>query len=156
MVAKWSFLTEEHINKFCKPGKRKETCRYLSMSPGWDCEKGTSLGRQLDERVEADTMNTQGDNCPGAIGFLCEGKLIGGLKGKKVLHEESMPFYQVMGTVKELSIVDGMLYLEAMWDDGNKFTPSIALGYISLYSNGGNVIISATFPGGNTWTFYPN
>ncbi len=157
MKTKWSFLTEEYVNEFCKPGKGKETCRYLTMSPdGWDCEKGTSLGRQLDERVEANTMNAQGDNCPGAIGLLCEGKLIGDLKGKRVFHEENMPSYQVKGTVKKLTIVDGMLYLEAKWDDGNEFTPSIVLGYISLYSNGGNVIVSATFPGGNHWTFYSN
>jgi hypothetical protein len=156
MITKWSFLTEEYINKFCELGKGKETCRYLTMGSGWDCEKGTSLGRYLDERVEANTMNAQGDNCPGAIGFLCDGKLIGDLKGKKVSHEESMPSYHAMGTVEELSIDDGMLCLKAKWDDGNEFTPSIAMGYISIYSNGGNIIVSATFPGGNTWTFYPN
>jgi len=154
---KWSFLTKEHIDKFCRPGKGKETCRYLTMSSdGWGCEKGTSLGRHLDERVDANTMNAQGNNCPGAIGLLCEGKLIGDLKGKKVFHEENTPSFRVMGTVEELSIDNGMLCLKAKWGDGSDFTPSIALGYISVCRNGGNVIVSATFPGGNTWTFYPN
>ena len=159
MVTKteWSFLTKEYVDKFCKPWNGKETCRYLTMSPdGWGCEKGTSLGRTLDERVAANTMNAQGDNCPGVIGFLCEGKLIGDLKGKRVFHEENMPSYRAMGTVEELSVDDGMLCLKARWDDGNDFAPSIALGYISVYSNGGNIIVSSNFPGGNRWTFFPN
>lgn len=154
---KWSFLTEEHIGKCCKPGKGKETCRYLTMGPdGWDCEKGTSMGQLLDERVKANTIGAQGDNCSGVIGFLCEGKLIGELKGKKVFHEESIPSYQTMGTVEKLFVSDGMLCLKAKWEDGNKFTPSIALGYITVDSRGGRIVVSATFPGGNTWTFYPN
>ena len=154
---KWSFLTEEHISKCCRPGKGRKTCRYLTMCPdGWDCEKSTSMGQLLDEDVKTNTIVAQGNNCPGVIGFLCEGKLIGELKGKKVFHEESTPPYQVIGTIKELFVSDGILYLKAKWEDGKEFTPAIALSYLTLDSRGDRIVVSTTFPGGNTWTFYPN
>ena len=154
---KWSFQTEEHISKCCKPGKRKKTCRYLTMSSdGWDCVKSTSMGHLLDERVKTNTIWAQGDNCPGVIGFLCEGKLIGELKSKRVSYVESTPPYHVIGVVKELFVIDGVLYLKAKWDNGDEFTPAITLSYLAVDSRGDGIVISTIFPGGNTWTFHPN
>ncbi len=59
-----SILTDEHVEKHCKPGNGTVTCMFLSMTPdGWGCEKGTSIGELIKER--GDAMEARGDNCPG-------------------------------------------------------------------------------------------
>lgn len=56
---------DQYVKAVCQPGTH-QCCRYLTMSPtGWNCEKNTQLGRQLDARVAAGTMRATGDNCEG-------------------------------------------------------------------------------------------
>lgn len=87
----------------------------------------------------------------GILPYLCDGRL----EGKRVHHKESMPYFEVSGTVEVLEVHGGMLVLVIDGDDGQKYGPwSIALGYLDITSNNGKgVVIAATFPGGNTWTF---
>lgn len=146
----WKFPDDEHVEKVCKPDKGAATCRYLAMgADGWSCEKGTSNGQYIDERVTQGTMRAQGDNCGGILEFLCDGRLV----GMRVHHEESMPTFEADGTVERLAIEGEMLVLHAKWDGGQEVAPSIALGYINISHHGPNVVISCAFPMGHTWTF---
>jgi len=57
---------DAYVRSVCRPGEGKATCRYLTMAPtGWSCAKHTSMADYLDERVAANTINAQGDNCDG-------------------------------------------------------------------------------------------
>ena len=59
-------VDNEWATSTCKVGQGAACCRYLAMGPnGWSCEKHSEMGRYLDQRVAAETMNARGDNCPG-------------------------------------------------------------------------------------------
>ncbi len=147
----WLFPTTEQIKKVCQIGQGEATCRYLAVGrEGMGCEKGTSAGEIIDKQVEKDSMVAQGDNCEGILGFLCDGRLV----GKRVHHKETGPTYEVEGLLKELQIEDGLLHLRADWEDGNDFVPSIATGNFNIDIRYYRIVISATFPGDNTWTFH--
>jgi hypothetical protein len=48
----------------CKIGQGGQCCRYLTAGrKGWSCEKLTTMGQTINERVK--NMNAKGDNCPG-------------------------------------------------------------------------------------------
>lgn len=56
-------LTEDHVRAVCRPGAGAATCRYLTLSSHWQCEKHTSLAASIDWRQ--DKMVARGDNCEG-------------------------------------------------------------------------------------------
>lgn len=57
---------EEWIRGVCRIGQRAECCRYLVCDGGgFDCAKHTDSAVYLDLRVLSNTINAQGDNCPG-------------------------------------------------------------------------------------------
>lgn len=56
-------IPDGHVNRVCQPGTTV-CCRYLVMgAKGFECTKGTPMGKVIDGRVEQ--MNAQGDNCDG-------------------------------------------------------------------------------------------
>ena len=61
-------LTQEHVNKVCKPNTEK-TCRYLIVGKdGFECAKvlgDTSIAHHLDNRVRNDSIRATGNNCGG-------------------------------------------------------------------------------------------
>jgi len=60
-------IPKDHVMETCRPGAGEKTCRYLMMGPGgWECAKlQEGFKRTLDERVAANTITAQADNCPG-------------------------------------------------------------------------------------------
>lgn len=61
-------LTDDHVMSVCRPGAGHDTCRYLAMGAGgWSCEKHSSLGPYLDQRVVECTITARGDNCEGVL-----------------------------------------------------------------------------------------
>ena len=63
-------VTEEQKERLCMTGETtgsSKTCRYLVMSAGYCCAKGSSLQATIDARVQ--TMRAKGDNCSGPPNF---------------------------------------------------------------------------------------
>ena len=155
------FPDEQYVKEVCRLGQGEETCRYLAFgSEEWSCCKDTSMGRHIDERVENDDFGSRGDNCEGMLAFLCDGRLV----GKEVHHRESSPSFEASGTVTELKLgtlgeegenerVQPRLTLVAKWDGDHKFNPAMDPTFTNISVHGNAVVISATYPSGNTWTF---
>lgn len=60
------YIDEECARSVCKIGQGAACCRYLLLGPlGWNCAKGTTLRRHLDEAVAMRRMVARGDNCEG-------------------------------------------------------------------------------------------
>ncbi len=52
--------------EICKLGQGAECCRYLACGrEGFHCLKLTEHKKYLDDRVKANTMHAQADNCEG-------------------------------------------------------------------------------------------
>lgn len=59
-------VSADHAADICLIGQGSLCCRYLVMAPdGFNCEKGTAMGKEIDRRVEAGIYKSAGDNCPG-------------------------------------------------------------------------------------------
>jgi len=59
-------ISDEHLEKFCKPGKGAETCSYIGLGPdGFECQKGGPLQAAIDKRRAEGSMGAMGDNCEG-------------------------------------------------------------------------------------------
>jgi hypothetical protein len=65
-------IPEEYVVETCKRGQGAECCRYLlvgwnedTKGTEWQCGKHTPLRSYLDGKVNNNTMNSKGDNCPG-------------------------------------------------------------------------------------------
>ncbi len=125
IVAVSKFPSEEHVDKFCKPGRGEKTCRYLTMTKdGWNCAKATALRQEIDARVANGTMNSKGDNCQGLLGLIL--KRHQELEGARVRYEESMPSVQKEGTLQEIGVRDGILQINVGWKgQTEEFSPSI-------------------------------
>ncbi len=125
IVAVSKFPSEEHVDKFCRPGRGEKTCCYLTMAKGgWDCAKATALKQTIDARVVEGTMNSKGDNCQGLLGLIL--KRWQELKGARVRYEESMPSIQEEGTLQEIGVRDGILQMNVSWrGQTEEFSPTI-------------------------------
>ena len=95
-------LTNEYTKEVCKIGAGKDTCRYLVMGPdGFTCGKfDTFLMPIINDRMAKNTMGAQGDNCDALLGEIIKAK--SDFLGKKVEYAETMPSYQLYGTVADL------------------------------------------------------
>jgi len=128
------FPSEQHVKETCKPGDGDGTCRYLMMGRrGWNCGKGGSFKRILDERVRKGEMHAQGDNCAGILGVLHENQAA--LKGKRVEYRESMPTHLDSAVFTRMEIANGMLRLfveDADEDEREKQISSINVDYLDM------------------------
>jgi hypothetical protein len=83
---------------------------------------------------------------------LCNGRLV----GKRVNHQEKLPYYAVNGTVESLTASGNLVFLSAKWDDGKDFTPSLELNSGVRKQGDGSLIVNSRLPyGGNQWIFEP-
>lgn len=63
-----NFQDEKWVKEICKIGQGALCCRYITMgAKGWGCEKHSSLGSYLDNRVALEQIVARGDNCEGKI-----------------------------------------------------------------------------------------
>ncbi|MDO8686828.1 MAG: hypothetical protein Q7K11_01300 [Candidatus Berkelbacteria bacterium] len=60
-------LTADHINNVCKIGCGEATCKYLVVSDGFQCAKGSRISMVWGIEFKND-MKSKGDNCPGRMG----------------------------------------------------------------------------------------
>ena len=59
-------IPDEYVEKFCKPGRGAETCRYLLMGKGgWECAKDSEFQELVEKNFEKGIMVARGDNCAG-------------------------------------------------------------------------------------------
>ena len=63
-----NLVPEDHWREVCKAGQGNDCCKYLAAGvEGMCCEKGTGIGRSIDQRTD---MSAKSDNCSGAPQFL--------------------------------------------------------------------------------------
>jgi hypothetical protein len=59
-------IDADKLKSVCKLGEQQETCSYLiAGADGFECAKGSSLHREIQQRREAGTIRAMGDNCQG-------------------------------------------------------------------------------------------
>ncbi|PCI20155.1 hypothetical protein COB64_02490 [Candidatus Wolfebacteria bacterium] len=126
-----SFPQDEHIEKTCKPGKGKKTCRYLTMtSNGWSCAKYNSIKDTIDDRVSKGEMKAVGDNCDGILGQIIENQEL--LQGKRIEYKERMPSFETSGVLEKVEIKDGELCFIADWEGETEGTISITVDNLDV------------------------
>ena len=95
-------------------------------------------------------MTTKTDVHIPTIRELCDGRLI----GKRVFHEEKLPYHEVSGIVQKLFIAGDNVILVAGWDRGDPFSPSVGLDALIRVGRDGRITVRDRLPyGGNEWTF---
>ncbi len=122
-------LPEDHVNTVCKIGKESETCRFLTMSPGFTCGKFSSIRGAIDERFSAGSLTATGDNCEGILGKLLETKAA--LIGKKIEYIERMPTVEVMGTLSNIA-VEGVMLTLTLDVESRSFPYQIAIDSLQI------------------------
>ena len=111
-----SFPQSEHVERLCKPGQGKDSCRYLTLGgKGYGCAQTSNLKDSIDKKVENGEKIASGINCEGLLGLILSRR--DKLKGKKVKHQETMPTFKVEGTLQEIKKDNGKFLLIADWKD---------------------------------------